>query len=66
MYHHVNSDRRSNDLKMLDKHLEYISKNFISLFPTLKNIPKKAICLVFDDIRKFRFKAFIKTIIDNS
>lgn len=49
MYHHVNSDRCSNDLKMLDKHLEYISKNFISLFPTLEDIPKKAICLVFDD-----------------
>ena len=49
MYHHVGSDRCSNDLEMLDKHLEYISKNFTSVFPTLDKLPKNPICLVFDD-----------------
>ncbi len=49
MYHHVNSDRCSNDLSMLEKHLEYISNNYISTFPTDKKLPKNSICLVFDD-----------------
>ena len=49
MYHHVLSDRCSNDLAIFDKHLEYISQNCTTLFPTLKKIPKNAICLVFDD-----------------
>jgi len=49
MYHHVNSDRCSNDLKIFEQHLEYISKNFTSLFPTFGKLPQKAICLVFDD-----------------
>ncbi len=49
MYHHVNSDRCSNDLEMLDKHLEYISQNFTSVFPTFDKLPKNPICLVFDD-----------------
>lgn len=49
MYHHVNSDRCSNDLNMLKQHLKYISKNFTSVFPTFEKLPKKPICLVFDD-----------------
>ena len=49
MYHHVGSDRCSNDLEVFEQHLEYISKNFIPLFPTFEELPKKAICLVFDD-----------------
>jgi peptidoglycan/xylan/chitin deacetylase (PgdA/CDA1 family) len=49
MYHHVGSDRCSNNLEIFEQHLEYISKNFTSLFPTFEKLPKKAICLVFDD-----------------
>jgi len=49
MYHHVGSDRCSNDLEMLEKHLAYISKNYTTLFPTFDKIPKNSICLVFDD-----------------
>ncbi|WP_229770939.1 polysaccharide deacetylase family protein [Campylobacter portucalensis] len=48
MYHHVNSDDLSNDLEMFDKHLEYISNNFISVFPGEK-LAKNSICLTFDD-----------------
>lgn len=48
MYHHVNSDRCSNDYEVFESHLEYISKNFTTTFPT-ENLPKKPICLVFDD-----------------
>ncbi|ADN09609.1 polysaccharide deacetylase [Sulfurimonas autotrophica DSM 16294] len=49
MYHHVGSDRCSNDLEIFEQHLAYISKNFTTLFPTLDELPKKPICLVFDD-----------------
>ena len=48
MYHHVNSDRCSNDYAIFESHLAYISKNFTSTFPT-ENLPKNPICLVFDD-----------------
>lgn len=48
MYHHVNSDRCSNDYAIFESHLEYISTSFTSTFPT-ENLPKKPICLVFDD-----------------
>ncbi len=49
MYHHVDSDRCSNNLNMLEKHLEYISNNFTTVFPTDEKLPKNSICLVFDD-----------------
>ena len=49
MYHHVNSDRCSNDLDIFESHLKYISQNYITLFPTQNNIPSNSICLVFDD-----------------
>ena len=49
MYHHVGSDRCSNDLKIFEQHLEYISKNFTTVFPTMDELPQKPICLVFDD-----------------
>ena len=49
MYHHVSSDRCSNDLEIFEQHLAYISENYTSLFPTFEKLPKKAICLVFDD-----------------
>ena len=48
MYHHVNSDRCSNDYKVFESHLEYISKNFVTTFPSAE-LPKTPICLVFDD-----------------
>ena len=34
---------------MLESHLEYISKNFTTVFPTQKLTCKRPICLVFDD-----------------
>lgn len=48
MYHHVNSDRCSNDLAIFEKHLEYISSNFTTLFPGEK-ITGNSLCLTFDD-----------------
>ena len=49
MYHHVGSDRCSNELEIFEKHLAYISNNFTSVFPTFEPLPQKSICLVFDD-----------------
>lgn len=48
MYHHINSDKYSNNEDVFEKHLQYISSNFNSTFPTT-TLPEKAICLVFDD-----------------
>lgn len=48
MYHHVNSDRCSNDLKIFEQHLEYISKNFTTVFVG-EELKDKSICLTFDD-----------------
>ncbi|MFA5462318.1 MAG: polysaccharide deacetylase family protein [Sulfurimonas sp.] len=48
MYHHVNSDRCSNDLKIFEEHLKYISQNYTSLFPGEK-VLSKSVCLTFDD-----------------
>lgn len=48
MYHHLNSDRCSNEYDIFESHLKYISKNFTSTFPT-NVMPKNPICLVFDD-----------------
>ncbi|PSM51858.1 polysaccharide deacetylase [Campylobacter blaseri] len=48
MYHHVNSNTCSNDLSIFEKHLEYISNNYISVFPSDK-LFTNSICLVFDD-----------------
>jgi len=74
MYHHVNSDRCSNELNMLQRHLEYISKNFTTVYPTYEKLPKKPICLVFDDgyydfykyifpiLKKYNLKALLAVI----
>lgn len=74
MYHHVNSDRCSNDLAMLERHLEYIANNFISIFPLDGKLPKNSICLVFDDgyydfykfifpiLKEFKLKAMLAVI----
>lgn len=71
MYHHVNSDKLTNSLDMFDKHLEYISNNFASIFPTKERIEKNSICLVFDDayadfyfyifplLKKYKLKALL-------
>ena len=48
MYHHVNSDRCSNDYDIFESHLKYISENFTAVFPS-SELPKNPICLVFDD-----------------
>ena len=73
MYHHVNSDRCSNHLKRLDEHIHYISRHFNSSFPS-SVLPKKAICLVFDDgyydfyrfifplLKKYNVKALLAVI----
>ncbi len=70
MYHHVNSDRCSNDYTIFEEHLKYISENFTTLFPT-QNLPKNPICLVFDDgyydfyklifplLKKYKLKALL-------
>ncbi|NLK66704.1 MAG: polysaccharide deacetylase family protein [Campylobacteraceae bacterium] len=48
MYHHLNSDRCSNDVGIFEEHLRYISKNFTSVFPG-EDVGQKSICLTFDD-----------------
>ena len=48
MYHHVNSDRCSNDLAVFEEHLKYIKENYTSIFPNEK-VEKNSICLTFDD-----------------
>lgn len=48
MYHHVNSDRCSNDLTIFEEHLYYISQHFKTLFPG-ETIQKPSVCLTFDD-----------------
>lgn len=49
MYHHVNSDRCSNNLDIFEKHIEYISQNFKTTFPTNEKLKGNNACLVFDD-----------------
>ncbi|MDK2070554.1 polysaccharide deacetylase family protein [Aliarcobacter butzleri] len=48
MYHHVNSDRCSNDLVIFEEHLKYIKTNFKTIFPGEK-VEKNSLCLTFDD-----------------
>lgn len=73
MYHHLNSDRCSNDYDIFESHLKYISKNFTSTFPTT-TMSKNPICLVFDDgyydfyklvfplLKKYNVKALLAVI----
>ncbi|MBL4706835.1 MAG: polysaccharide deacetylase family protein [Flavobacteriales bacterium] len=70
MYHHVNSDRCSNNYEVFEAHLKYVSENFTSVFPK-KELPKHPICLVFDDgyydfytlifplLKKYKIKALL-------
>jgi len=48
MYHHLNSDRCSNNIAIFEEHLKYIKANFTTIFPGEK-VVKNAICLTFDD-----------------
>lgn len=48
MYHHVNSDRCSNDLSIFEEHLKYIKSNFTSIFPG-EEVKGDCVCLTFDD-----------------
>lgn len=48
MYHHVNSDRCSNDLEIFEKHLLYIKERFRTVLPG-EEIVADSICLTFDD-----------------
>ncbi len=73
MYHHLNSDRCSNNIEIFESHLKYISENFNSTFPTDK-LPLNPICLVFDDgyydfyklifplLKKYNIKALLAVI----
>lgn len=73
MYHHVESDRCSNDYKIFEQHLKYISENFTTTFPTQELLPK-SICLVFDDgyydfytfifplLKKYNLKALLAVV----
>jgi len=74
MYHHVDSDRCSNQLALFKGHIAYISNHFESVFPTFEPLPKNAICLVFDDgyydfyryiypvLKQYRVKALLAVI----
>ena len=81
MYHHVNSDRCSNDLAIFEEHLKYIKNNFKTIFPGEK-IEKNSLCLTFDDayadfyflifplLKKYNLKALLaipsKYILENT
>ena len=74
MYHHVQSDRCTNNLDIFEKHLEYISKNFTTVFPTFNETPNNSICLIFDDgyydfykyifplLKKYNLKALLAVV----
>ena len=50
MYHHINSDKYSNNLELMKKHFKYIAKNYNVVTPNDKLSTKKLnICLTFDD-----------------
>ncbi|RXK12342.1 polysaccharide deacetylase [Halarcobacter mediterraneus] len=71
MYHHVNSDRCSNDLEIFEKHIKYISENFKTTFPTDEKLKGNYACLIFDDayvdfyylifpiLKKYKVKALL-------
>ena len=48
MYHHVQSDRCSNDLGIFEEHLKYIKEHFVTIFAG-EEVGKNSICLTFDD-----------------
>lgn len=74
MYHHLNSDRCSNDYAIFEEHLIYLSQNFTTVFPTFEALTDNPICLVFDDgyydfykliyplLQKYQLKALLGVI----
>jgi peptidoglycan/xylan/chitin deacetylase (PgdA/CDA1 family) len=48
MYHHINSDKYSNNLDIFINHLKYIKSNYNIVLPN-DNISSNSICLTFDD-----------------
>lgn len=48
MYHHINSDKFSNNRNIFEKHLEYMTNKFNIVLPG-DELSKINICLVFDD-----------------
>jgi polysaccharide deacetylase len=48
MYHHLNSDRCSNNVEIFEEHLKYIKSNFTPIFAG-EEVNKKCVCLTFDD-----------------
>jgi len=74
MYHHLNSDRCSNDYAIFETHLQFISQHMISVFPSDSKLKKNSICLVFDDgyfdfyhliyplLKKYNIKALLGVI----
>jgi len=48
MYHHVNSDRCSNNLEIFGAHLQYLAQNYTSVLPG-EEVTAKSVCLTFDD-----------------
>lgn len=73
MYHHINSDKYSNNHDVFEKHIKHISENFNSTFPST-TLPEKPICLVFDDgyydfyayvfplLKKYKVKALLAVV----
>jgi len=51
MYHHINSDKYSNSLELIEEHFQYISHNYRIIFPCeyKSNLNNTDLCLVFDD-----------------
>ena len=50
-YHHVNSDKFSNSLEVIEEHFKYISEHYKTVFPNeyQPSISTINLCLVFDD-----------------
>ena len=49
MYHHINGKEFSNDLEVFEKHLEYLTKNYMIVTPDDELKLDKNLCLTFDD-----------------
>lgn len=59
MYHHVGSDKYSNDLAVFEEHLAHIKEHFVSVLPSEEKLAKNSICLTFDDgYADFYFRVF--------
>jgi peptidoglycan/xylan/chitin deacetylase (PgdA/CDA1 family) len=73
MYHHCNSDKYSNLVKVLDEHFNYIANKYKTIYPDeyKKSLFHTQLCLVFDDayfdfyyyifplLKKYKIKALL-------